>query len=141
MMINNWGIGEMLEDHTIHEFLSLSHIYIGPFFSSTMVGLTDPQDPQQFWDAERKKKPEAVQQEQLLASQPRAVGSDIGPEAVSDWIIFLWISSGSENLYRKIIHVTLNCKFLSLGLRYSFCVFLKDKRYTLPRWSMGSGKC
>ena len=51
-----------------------------------MVGLRDPQDPQQFWDAERKKKTEAVQQEQLLASQPRAVGSDIGPEAVSDWI-------------------------------------------------------
>jgi hypothetical protein len=45
---------------------------------------------QQFWDAERKKNPEAVQQEQLLASQPRAVGSDIGPEAVSDWINYFF---------------------------------------------------
>ena len=90
-MIKHGELGEFFgrQYHTRVSKSKLSHIYFSvPFFSSTWLASEIRRIRSSSGTPNEKKKTEAVQQEQLLASQPRAVGSDIGPEAVSDWIFF-----------------------------------------------------
>ena len=106
--------------------------------SSMVISLS-----QQFWDAERKKNQKLFSKSSCWhPNLGRSGRTSVRRQCLIGLIIFFvdiqWIWKSLQKDYPCYFKLQILESWFKI---YSFCVFLKDKRYTLPRWSMGSGKC